>query len=159
MKRIVNPFHSHKKEDYNCFGCSPNNKRGLHLEFFDDGDQIISKWDPQKYLEGYHDIVHGGIQTLLMDEIGAWLVYVKCETAGVTSSLHVDFIKPLRMSKGEVTIKAELIEQKEKSAIISASIYDFDNVLCAKAKLDYFIYPQAIAVRRLGYPGVDAFYE
>ena len=30
-KKIINPWRNH--EGYNCFGCSPDNPIGLHLEF------------------------------------------------------------------------------------------------------------------------------
>lgn len=158
MKQIKNPFIQSKQGDYNCFGCSPHNSNGLHLTFFEDGDQLISKWDPLHFLEGYHDVVHGGIQGTLMDEIGAWAIYIKCETAGVTSNMNVDFIKPLRISNGTVTLKAKLIEQTKRQAIMQTEIYDGENVLCAKGLYTYFIYPQRIATKRFGYPGIDAFY-
>ena len=45
MKKIINPWRNHP--EYNCFGCCPDNPIGLHLEFFEDGDYIVSKWHPQ----------------------------------------------------------------------------------------------------------------
>lgn len=49
MKKIINPWRNH--DGYNCFGCSPDNPIGLHLEFYEDGDYIVrqkmnSKMDP-----------------------------------------------------------------------------------------------------------------
>ena len=38
-KKIINPWRNH--EGYNCFGCSPDNPIGLHLEFYEDGDYIV----------------------------------------------------------------------------------------------------------------------
>ena len=43
-KKIINPLRNH--EGYNCFGCSPDNPIGLHLEFYEDGDYIVSTWHP-----------------------------------------------------------------------------------------------------------------
>ena len=45
MKKIINPWRNHP--EYNCFGCCPDNPIGLHLEFYEDGDYIVSKWNPQ----------------------------------------------------------------------------------------------------------------
>ena len=42
MKKIINPWRDHP--EYNCFGCCPDNPIGLHMEFFEDGDYIVSKW-------------------------------------------------------------------------------------------------------------------
>ena len=39
MKKIINPWRNH--EGYNCFGCSPDNPIGLHMEFYEDGDYIV----------------------------------------------------------------------------------------------------------------------
>ena len=40
MKKIKNPW-LHKNE-YHCFGCCPDNPLGLKMEFYEEGDEIIS---------------------------------------------------------------------------------------------------------------------
>ena len=86
-------------------------------------------------------------------------MYIKCETVGVTQDMTVKYLNPLRMDKGKVSLRAKLIEQTEKNAIILATIYDGSGKLCSEATLNYFIYPQSIAVKRFYYPGIEAFYE
>ena len=51
MKKIINPWRNHP--EYNCFGCCPDNPIGLHLEFYEDGDYIVSKWNPQHNYQGW----------------------------------------------------------------------------------------------------------
>ena len=58
MKKIINPWRNH--EGYNCFGCSPDNPIGLHLEFYEDGDYIVSTWHPGHNYQGWVDTMHGG---------------------------------------------------------------------------------------------------
>ena len=41
MKKIINPWKD--LEGYNCFGCAPNNEAGVRMEFYEDGDEIVSK--------------------------------------------------------------------------------------------------------------------
>ena len=159
MRKIINPFEAIWHDKYNCFGCSPGNEFGLHLEFFDTGEGLIAGWQPVKFLEGYPDIVHGGIQTTLLDEIAAWLVYVKCQSSGVTRHIDIDFLHPLRISKGEASLKAQLLNQSEKEALINAELYDGEGVLCAKSTITYFVYPQQIAIKKFNYPGIEAFYK
>jgi uncharacterized protein (TIGR00369 family) len=159
MRKILNPFPPEWREEYNCFGCSPQNEIGLHLRFYDNGDELIAGWIPEKVFMGYPDVIHGGIQATLLDEIGGWTVYVKCETAGVTQEMTVTFHHPLRISKGEATIKCRLVEKKEKQAILHSEIFDGEGKLCSEAKMVYYIYPQNIARDRFKYPGVKAFYE
>ena len=45
MKKIINPWEG--LDGYMCFGCAPNNPLGLHMEFFEDGDDIVAFWKPQ----------------------------------------------------------------------------------------------------------------
>ena len=149
-----------KKDDgYNCFGCSPHNDIGLKLHFFDDGEGLTAYWKPRRMLEGYPHVVHGGIQSTLLDEIGEWLIYIKCQTAGVTQNLNVDFISPLRITNKDVKLQARLIETSEKQAVVKAMLFDANGKRCTEGLITYFIYPQQIAIKRFNYPGIDAFYE
>ena len=45
MEKIINPWEG--MEGYFCFGCAPNNESGLKMEFYEDGDEIVSKWVPE----------------------------------------------------------------------------------------------------------------
>ena len=159
MKKILNPFAVHKGDDYNCFGCSPNNGLGLQLEFYDLGDEIQTHWQPKDWLVGYTKILHGGIQATLMDEIAGWVVLTKCNTAGVTSKMEVKYLKPVYVNRGEIEVRSKLKSIKGNMAYISTELYDGEGTCCAKAELEYFCYPEAIARRKLHYPGVEAFYE
>lgn len=160
MKRIINPFEYIKEEErYNCFGCSPNNEFGLKLQFFDDGEGLTAYWKPRRILEGYPNVVHGGIQSTLLDEIGGWVVYIKCQTAGVTLNMNVDFKRPLRITEKEITIIGRLVKQGKKEAVINAMLFDAEGNLCTEGTITYFIYPQQMAIKRFNYPGIDAFYE
>ena len=159
IRKIINPFPPAWREEYNCFGCSPQNEIGLHLQFYDNENEVIAGWIPEKKFMGYPDVIHGGIQATLLDEIGGWTVYVKCETAGVTQEMTTTFHHPLRISKGEATLKCRLVEIKEKQAILHAELFDGEGRLCSAAKMVYYIYPQNIAQERFHYPGLQAFYD
>ena len=160
LRKIKNPWKDNDREkDYNCFGCSPFNEIGLHLEFWEDGDEVLAKWQPRKSLEGWMGVVHGGIQATLMDEIGGWVVMIKLKTAGVTSEMNVTYLKPVKVSKGELTIRGRLISVEERIAKISCSLIDNDGTECAKANIAYFCFPEKVAKARYHYPGIEAFYE
>ncbi len=160
MKKIINPFiEIGNKHNYNCFGCSPFNEIGLQLDFWEEGDYLIAKWQPRKSLEGWNGILHGGIQATLLDELGGWIVMIKMKTAGVTAEMNVEYIKPLTLSKGEITIKGRLIAVEKRIAKIECSLFDKDGVEYAKGKLNYFHFPENIAKERYFYPGIEAFYE
>ena len=73
MKKIQNPWLH--KEGYNCFGCAPGNEAGLKMEFYEDGDEVVSIWHPGPQYQGWIDTLHGGIQSVLLDEICGWAVF------------------------------------------------------------------------------------
>lgn len=159
MKKLKN-IHLHSDpEVYQCFGCSPYNEIGLHLEFWDDGEEIVSYWKPRPMLQSYPNIVHGGIQSTLMDEIGGWVVYVKCGTVGVTAEMKVRYRQPLQVSDGEVTIRARLVEQNKRIATIQARLISASGKTCAEAEMRYFLLSETDAREKYNYPGVEAFYE
>jgi len=157
MRKIKNPYNH--LEDYNCFGCSSKNDLGLKMEFYEDGDYIVSKWQPKSHLAGYGNILHGGIQSTILDEIASWVVYTKVQTAGVTATLNVKYKNTVFTDKGELTVRAKLINKDRKFALIRAEILNSVGVICSVAEVKYFIFPQEMAKQRFHYPGVEAFFE
>lgn len=159
MRKINNPFA--KLTDHKCFCCSPNNPIGLKLDFwYDEAQQNVqTEWNPIEFLQGYPNVLHGGIQSTLMDEVASWAVYVLLQTGGVTSKMEIKFLKPVLISNGKVTIKASLIDQEKRFANIRTELYDGNNELCAEGIVQYFTYPQELAIKKLNYPGINAFLE
>lgn len=150
MRKISNPYR--KIQGYNCFGCSPDNHNGLRMEFYEDGDEIVSEWEPSHKFHGYLNILHGGIQSTLIDEIACWVVLVKLKTGGVTARLDVHLKKPVIADKGKITLRAKLVEVKRKLAEVSVKLLGYDGDVCATATVWYFTYPIEEAVKSLNYP-------
>lgn len=159
MRKILNVHRHDDPELYQCIGCSPHNPIGFKLEFWEDGDDLYSEWKPEAHFVSWVDVLHGGIQATLLDEIAGWVVYVKCATAGVTTSLNVKYKETIYASKGKVILRARLLEQRKRLAKIKAEIYNEEGKLCTEAEIDYFVFPERIAREKFHYPGVDAFFE
>lgn len=143
MQKIINPWLG--VEGYNCFGCAPSNEHGLQMEFFEDGDEVICKWNPKSHFQGWLDTLHGGIQCALLDEIAAWVVIKEMQTCGVTTKMQTRFMKSIDTSKGEITLKAKMVNKLRNIAVIEAQIFNHQNELCSKAEIYYFTYSQEIA--------------
>lgn len=160
MIKIKNPFvELDERHEYNCFGCSPFNEIGLQLDFWEDGEQLMAKWQPRKSLEGWVDVLHGGIQASLLDELAGWIVLIKMKTSGVTSELNVKYLKPVYVSRGEITVTGKIIAVNENLATISIELFDGEGQKCAVAEAVYFCFPEHIARAKYRYPGHEAFYE
>ena len=45
MTRIINPYEGMGREEgYHCFACAPRNEHGLHMEFYEEGDEVVCYW-------------------------------------------------------------------------------------------------------------------
>ena len=153
MKYILNPFV--KLPGYDCFGCSPNNPIGLRMQFYVKDDLVFCDWNPSEHYQGWKNVLHGGIQATLMDEIASWVVFVKIGSAGVTKTITVEYIKPVYI-KWPIRLIASLVKYENPIANIKVALYS-NNELCSEADVSYFVYPEEIARRKFYYPGLAAF--
>lgn len=157
--KIYNPFLDHKGDSYNCFGCSPKNEFGLLMEFYSDGKMLFAQWEPSSRFEGYQNVVHGGIQATIMDEIASWTVYALLDTAGVTEKMEVNYHKPLYMSKGIIVIESVVKDHDSKKAVMLVQIKNTSGVVCSSAEVTYFLFPPKLARLKYNYPGKTAFWK
>ncbi len=157
MLKIKNAFTSPRANK--CFACSPTNEFGLQMEFFDDGNEIVSYWQPKTHFDGWQGIVHGGIQASLIDEAGEWYVFTKLGRSAVTMNLDIRYKKPLRSDKGQICIRAGLINYARNMAEIEIRVFDSENILCSKAIAKYYVFSEQESKDKFDFPGKDKFYE
>lgn len=138
MKKIINPWKD--TEGYNCFGCSSHNAVGLHMEFYEDGDEIVSKWTPRLEYQGWLHVLHGGIQSVLLDEICGWVVFRKLQTGGVTSKMETRFRKSVSTDEPFLMLRAHLREQRRNLAVVEANLYNSQGELCTEAVCVYYTF-------------------
>jgi uncharacterized protein (TIGR00369 family) len=156
MQKLKNPYT--RMDGYNCFGCSPNNIEGLRMDFFEEGDNICCIWKPQKAFQGYKNVLHGGIQVTMMDEIASWVIQAKLGTAGVTSKLETQFLKPVFMDEEHIVLRAKVHEVKRNIVIVDAGLYNSKSELCSQSLVSYFTFNTEVAKAKFFYPGKDSFY-
>lgn len=140
MKKITNPWRG--MEGYHCFGCDPNSPQGLRMEFFEEGDQIVSYWHPRPEFQGWVETLHGGIQATLADEISSWVVFRKFQTSGVTSRMEVRYHKPIHTTDERIVLRASVQRQRRNIVDIAVQIFDMQGELCTEALCIYFLYPK-----------------
>ena len=141
MKKIINPFLKEGQEyGYNCFACAPHNPFGLKMEFYEDGDDVVSFWHPHTNFQGWVDTLHGGIQATLLDETAAWLISRKKQVSGMTTNLNVKYKKPIPTVEGtELEIRARIKETKRMFVIMEAEITCGGEV-CTQAELTFYCF-------------------
>lgn len=153
MKRIINPWKD--VEGYNCFGCAPDNPAGVKMEFYEDGEEIVSIWKPKPEYQGWFDTLHGGIQAVLLDEICAWVVLRKLQTTGVTSKMESRYMKSINTNDDYVELRAQIKEIKRNIIIIEAKLFNQAGELCTKATCTYFTFPREKAEKEMFFRSCD----
>lgn len=156
MRKIHNPFAG--QEEYNCFGCSPHNPYGLKMSFMETGDSMMSEWVFEENYAGYKDVLHGGIQATLMDEIASWYVFVKLKTAGVTASMQVKYLRPVQGIGQAIHLEARLKEKHNRLATMIVKLFNQSGKLCSESEITYYVFPEEVARKRLAFPTIQSFY-
>ena len=152
LKKIINPWSGNPK--YNCFGCSPNNPFGLHMEFYEDGDYIVSTWHPERNYQGWVDTMHGGVLSTLIDETCGWVVTRKMQTSGFTTNLSVKFRKAVSTNDPKLTVRANIVKQMRNLLFIHAEITNAAGELCVEGDATYFLMNQEKA-KEMGFLHCD----
>ncbi|MCD7935382.1 MAG: PaaI family thioesterase [Tannerellaceae bacterium] len=153
MKKIINPWEG--LDGYMCFACSPANPSGLHMEFYEDGEDIVAIWKPKAIYQGWLHTLHGGIQSTLMDELGGWIVVRKLQTTGVTSRLEAKFMKSISTEEPELVIRGRIKEQKRQVVFIESEIYNSAGEICSRSDMVYFTIPQDQAREKFHFHGCN----
>lgn len=154
MKKIINPWKG--LDGYMCFGCAPDNPMGLHLEFYEDGDDVVAFWEPKKYYQGWLNTMHGGILSTLMDELAGWVVLRKLQTSGMTSRMDVRYLKSVSTQDDRLTVRGRIKDHKRNAIFIETEIYNSQNELCTRADLVYFVVTQEQATEKYHFQGCKA---
>lgn len=154
---VQNPYVDNP--DYRCFGCDPNNPIGLKLSFVIEGDRVVSEWRPRSDLEGYPGVTHGGILATLCDETGAWYLHAIRGTAGMTRQLSIVYHQPARADEAPFRIVARALEEDAKSAVIEVTITGSAGTLFCTATCSFAVFSEAVARKRLAFPGREAFFR
>ena len=118
MRKISNPFEG--KQGYNCFGCCKDNPIGVHMDFYEDGDDIVSFWKPNGNYQGWVNVLHGGIQATLMDEIAGWVVFRKLQ----------------------LTLRGRILKQVRNLVTVGVTLENSHGEICTEATALYYLFDE-----------------
>ncbi len=153
MKKIINPWQHLADKGYDCFGCAEHNPIGLKMEFYEDGDEVVSHWRPHLHHQGWLNTLHGGIQATLFDEIGMWFVVRKLQTSGMTTRLEVSYRRPVAITPDtQLEIRARLVERKRNFVTMEATL-THQGECCSTAVITYFCVSQERARQEFYFSG------
>lgn len=152
MRKIKNPWIG--KEGYHCYGCSPDNPMGLKMEFFEDGEEIISFWNPQDHYQGWIGTMHGGILSTIVDEIAGWVVLRKLQTTGMTTKMSVQYKRAIKTTEPQLTVRAHIRERRRNLVFVDTTIENGKGEVCVEGSLVYFAFDDKRA-KEMGFCGCE----
>src|SRR5512134_136100 len=82
-----------------CFACGTRNPLGLHLTFFRDGDRLCTRVAPKPHWQGWDGVLHGGIQSTIMDDLMSNHLFRLERSWAVTVELATRFRKPVPLDR------------------------------------------------------------
>ena len=129
-EKLQNPY-----PDSNCFFCGSENKIGLKLMFYFDSakKEVSTEYLPEQQFVGQGNILHGGIQMGILDEIMGWTSYVFTQQMAVTSDLNVKFLRPVYITGESLRISCRVISTQGQKVNMLAKLLDSDGATCTEA--------------------------
>lgn len=122
-------------DEHVCIACSPRNPHGLKINFHKTQDaDIACKAHLQDYMQGYPGVFHGGISSIILDEISAYAVIFKKKRIAVTTKLDVKWYKPLNSHDQDAMAQSRILSSSGKLYHIESQLFRSDGKVSAEAK-------------------------
>ncbi len=122
----------------NCFGCSRKNPHGLNLRFWLMEKGCYTRCVIPDHLCGIDGVVHGGILTLVLEEVAQWTIISHFAKFGMTREVSVRYLKPVPINK-EIIVEAEIIDQKEKDVLFHCTVRDSKVTLLTESDSNWIL--------------------
>jgi uncharacterized protein (TIGR00369 family) len=119
------------ENDAQCFCCGADNERGLHLVFGHRQGEAEASLEIPSYFSGWKGIAHGGLLSMLLDEVMAHACLGLAESA-VTGEMTVRFIKPVATGT-KVRLVGKVVETRGRILSTRGWIYDETGASAAEA--------------------------
>lgn len=102
-------------DDNTCFGCGPDNPMGLRLEFFREGDRVVTDAQPTKWWAGMPGVVNPGILFAILQDLVQWGGDAFLHRVGLLGEVHGLAIGPASTER-PLHAWGELVERNGRVA-------------------------------------------
>jgi acyl-coenzyme A thioesterase PaaI-like protein len=136
-KEIPNLFPEH-----DCFFCGVNNPIGLKLRFFlnEETKEVSTEYVGVRNFLGLGNVLHGGIQSGIIDEIMGWTTHFLTKQMGVAIKLNLRFIKPVYLEK-KIMVFCHIRSIENSNVQLEARIEYEEGDVCTRAEGIYHLLP------------------
>jgi uncharacterized protein (TIGR00369 family) len=119
-----------------CFVCGDKNKRGLNVRFYASDGKAKAEFTPTKELQGYKNILHGGIISTLLDEVMIQAIIAQ-GILTFTSQIEVKFKNPARIGE-KLLLEGEVVEDRGKIIMTKGEAAKTDGTILAVSTGKFF---------------------
>ncbi|HOW28551.1 MAG TPA: PaaI family thioesterase [Elusimicrobiota bacterium] len=119
-------------DDQMCFVCGSKNTLGLRMDWKSNGKETVAEFVAPKHLQGWKDILHGGIIATLLDEAMTRLIWEHVGPA-VTAEMTVRYLAPAMIGE-KFTVRGEIVDASKKLVSAKAEMIREDGVAVARAE-------------------------
>ena len=121
------------------------------MQFYEDGKDIVCFWKPQEQYQSWINTLHGGVQSVLLDELCGWAVSHILRKSGVTAKMETRFRKPVVIEQRFIELRARLRDLKRNIAIVDGEIRSADGELLVECTCTYFTFEPSKAPHEVPY--------
>lgn len=142
----MDAFQDHYPDNHaHCYGCGSQNPHGHQIKTEWDGEQTVTRFQPEPFHTSVPGFAYGGLIASLIDcHSTASAAAAMYRQAGrsmdsspafrfVTGSLHVDFLKPTPID-AELVIRGQVKVIKGRKVVIESQVWAGD-VVTAKGEV------------------------
>jgi len=123
-----------KEKEYGmCFACGEENPIGLHLHFFKMKDGCIAFFTPKAEHQSYNGRMHGGLITVLLDEIMGNYLFRTERKPAYTARMDLRFRAPVIIGT-VVKCRAAVVKRKGRLVVMQAQVFNPDGSVAAEAE-------------------------
>ena len=129
-----------------CYGCGSNNRQGLQIKSYWDGEESVCVFEPKPYHTAIPGYVYGGLIASLIDcHCTGTAAAAASRAQGIevssgkpllrflTASLHVDYKRPTPIA-GPLEIRGQVKEIKGRKVVVVATV-SVEGKLCARGEV------------------------
>jgi acyl-coenzyme A thioesterase PaaI-like protein len=123
-----------------CFGCGPANAKGLRIQSFVRGDEVVATWRAEPHHEAFPGMLNGGIIGALLDCHCNWTAAhhlmakrgADAPPCTVTADYAIKLKRPTP-SKEPVTLRAKVVESTDDRAVVEGTL-ESGGAVCATCR-------------------------
>ncbi len=151
--KVLSPMLEDKNN--HCFACGRDNPHGLRIKgFMVEENWIYCDLSLNDDYTGFPGIIHGGIQSTILDEVMAWAIFVFEKSMGITIDMQMKFIKPLGVCD-KFRAKAKIKGKINNIVSMYSGIWVNDQVY-TEGRANYLVLSQEKAEKIIKNPlGID----